>query len=165
MRGWPASTHPYMRERLFSRAPWVDPSEEDYPAVAEGAAEVQRAGGLVGVGSHGNVPGLGYHWELQAYAAGGMTPREVLHAATLGSAETIGRQKDLGSLEPGKLADLIILERNPLENVANTLSIDQVMKNGRLYDADTLAELWPRRTAPPRLWFREDEPPTDPRTR
>jgi len=150
----------YMREKLFSRAPWVAPSEETYPAVAQGAAKVERAGGLVGVGSHGNVPGLGYHWELQAYATGGMTPREVLHAATLGSAETIGRQKELGSLEAGKLADLIILTRNPLENVANTLSLIQVMKNGRLYDADTLDELWPRRTALPSLWFREEDPPT-----
>jgi Tol biopolymer transport system component len=154
---------PYMREKLFSRVPWVDSSEAFYPAVAEGAAKVQRAGGLVGVGSHGNIPGLGYHWELQAYAAGGMTPREVLHAATIGSAETIGRQNDVGSLEPGKFADLIILTRNPLANVANTLSLSQVMKNGRLYDADTLDEIWPLRAALAPPWFHDEDPTVTPR--
>lgn len=143
----------FMRDRDFTRVHWVDPQELIYPAVAASAAKVARAGGVVGVGSHGNYPGVGYQWELQAYASGGMTPREVLHAATLGSAETIGRAGEIGSLEPGKFADLLILDRDPLADTRNASSIRQVMKNGRLYDADTLAEVWPDPRPQPPSWF------------
>lgn len=139
--------------------PWHDPREYSFARVAEGAARVARAGGVLGVGSHGEMPGLGFHWEMQAYAAGGMTPMEVLRAATISSAETIGRQAEFGSLEAGKYADLIILDKNPLEDIANTLSIRLVMKNGRLYDADALDEVWPRQRPLPPLWFWNDTPP------
>ncbi|MHB8530382.1 MAG: amidohydrolase family protein [Caulobacteraceae bacterium] len=144
---------PFARTRLFTRVPWVAPDQENYARVAAGAAAVQRAGGLVGVGSHGNYPGIGFHWELQAMAAGGMTPREVLRAATMGSAEAIGRNGEIGSLAPGKFADLVILTKNPLADIDNTLSIRAVMKGGRLYDADTLAELWPDPHPAPTPWF------------
>jgi imidazolonepropionase-like amidohydrolase len=117
-----------------------------------------RAGGRIGVGSHGQFQGLGYHWELQALASGGLTPYELLQAATIQSADIIGRSNEIGSLEPGKFADLLILERNPLEDIRNTLSLRQVMKNGRLYDADTLNEVWPRERSLPALWFSEDRP-------
>ena len=82
-----------------------------------------------------------------------MTPHEALHAATIGSAETIGRQDEIGSLETGKYADLVILNRNPLDDIRNTLAIAQVMKNGRLYDAATLDEVYPdpKKLAP--QWF------------
>ena len=90
----------------------------------------------------------------------------MLTAATVGSAETIGRLGELGSLEPGKLADLVVLKADPLKDVANTLAIEQVMKNGRLYDADTLDELWPRpRKHPERWWTREDAELSRPATR
>ena len=84
---------------------------------------------------------------------------EVLKAATIGSSEAIGRSQDIGSLEPGKLADLVILEENPLHDIRNTLSLAFVMKNGRLYDADTLDEVWPRRRPLPAPWFVKDVPP------
>ena len=84
---------------------------------------------------------------------------EVLHAATLGSAETIGRHTEFGSLEVGKYADLVVLDRNPLDDIGNTLSVKQVMKNGRLYDAATLDEIWPRQRPLPPLWFWSDNPP------
>ncbi|MFM2287480.1 MAG: hypothetical protein RL684_623, partial [Pseudomonadota bacterium] len=148
----------FAREHLFTRVHWVAPQEFAYPAVAAGAAAIQRAGGIVGVGSHGNYPGIGFHYEMQALAAGGMTPLEVLRAATLGSAETIGRARDLGSIEPGKFADLVVLDRDPRTDVAALRAIHEVMKNGRLYDADTLAEEWPTARTPPARWF-ADEPP------
>lgn len=134
---------PLLTETKFSRRHWYAPNEYFFGEIAQGAARVQRAGGLVGVGSHGEVPGFGIHWEMQAYAAGGMTPGEVLHAVTMGSAETIGRQDEIGSLTPGKYADLVILQKNPLDDIRNTLSIVQVMKNGRIYDAATLDEVYP----------------------
>ncbi len=148
----------FAREHLFTRVPWTAAQEHAYPAVAAGAAAIQRAGGIVAVGSHGNYPGIGFHFEMQALAAGGMAPLEVLRAATLGSAEAIGRARDLGSLEPGKLADLVVLDQDPRLDVRALRAIREVMKNGRLYDAATLAEEWPTPRPPPVRWF-ADEPP------
>jgi hypothetical protein len=144
---------PLLAEKKFARRHWYAPDEYFFAAIAQGAASIQRAGGLIGIGAHGEVPGYGIHWEMQAHAAGGMTPHEVLQAATIGSAETIGRQDEIGSLEVGKYADLVVLDRNPLTDIRNTLAIAWVMKNGRLYDASTLDEIYP---APRKLadqWF------------
>jgi imidazolonepropionase-like amidohydrolase len=88
---------------------------------------------------------------------GGMTPTEVLRAATVQSARAIGRAAEFGTLEPGKYADLVVLERDPREAIANTLTIRQVMKNGRLYDGDTLDEIWPRQRAFPTPWYAEED--------
>ena len=150
---------PFAVDKLYRRVHWVDPQENVYPQVAASIAKIQGAGGVVGIGSHGNYPGIGYHWELRAMASGGMTPAEVLKAATMGSAETIGRAGEIGSLEPGKLADLAIFTRNPLDDIGNADSIVQVMKNGRLYDASTLDEVWPRPRAAPTPWFADERPP------
>ncbi|WP_114953730.1 amidohydrolase family protein [Sphingosinicella terrae] len=146
-----------MRVRTFR-----EPGEYRFPRVAESVARVQRAGGIVGMGSHGENPGLGYHWELQAHAMGGMSPAEVLRAATIGSAQVIGRDADLGSLEPGKLADLVILDRNPLEDVANALAIRAVMLGGRLRDGDTMDEIWPEARPLHRRWYCDTRPPGAP---
>jgi imidazolonepropionase-like amidohydrolase len=95
-------------------------------------AKLVRAGGLVGVGSHGQLQGLGYHWEMWMLASGGMTPMEVLRCATVNGSKIVGRPQDIGSLEPGKLADLVILDKNPLIDIHDTNTIHWVMKNGTL---------------------------------
>jgi cytosine/adenosine deaminase-related metal-dependent hydrolase len=105
------------------------------------------------------MPGLGFHWELQAHTLGGMTPAEALHAGTIGSAAHIGRASEFGSIEPGKYADLVILERDPLKDIANTLAIAAVMEGGVLRDGQTLDELWPQVRALPRRWYCDDRPP------
>ena len=87
--------------------------------------------------------GLGDHWELWDLQSGGLTPHEALRVATAFGAEALGLQKDLGSLEPGKLADLIVLERDPLADIRNTTAIKYVMKNGELYESETLDRVWP----------------------
>jgi Tol biopolymer transport system component/imidazolonepropionase-like amidohydrolase len=99
------------------------------------------AGVKVQLGAHGQLQGLGAHWELWMLAQGGMTPLEAIRCATLYGAEYIGLDHDLGSLEPGKLADLVIMDKNPLENIENSESVKYVMKNGRLYDSWTMDEL------------------------
>ncbi len=132
---------------------WSSPDDSLYPAFAADALRIQRAGGLVGIGSHGELQGLGYHYEMQAYAAGGATPHEVLRAATILSAEIIGHAGDIGSIEPGKLADLLVLDADPLADIRNARVIGQVMKNGRIYDAATLDEVWPRARPLPQQWF------------
>ena len=125
------------------------------------AAQLKKlveAGGRVGLGSHGEVQGLGTHWELWMIGSGGMRPIEALRVATLSSADAIGLAKDLGSLEVGKLADLQVLDQNPLDKLENSTSIRWVMKNGRLYDAATLAEVWPRQRPLSSQWWWRLEP-------
>jgi Tol biopolymer transport system component len=137
---------------------WTRHQDQTYSAFAADALAVQRAGGLVGMGSHGEMQGIGYHWELEAYASGGGKPHEVLRAATIGSSEVIGRATEIGSIEVGKFADLLILDRDPLVDITNTNSLSFVMKNGRIYDASTLDEVWPREKKLEKQWFWNDAP-------
>jgi Tol biopolymer transport system component/imidazolonepropionase-like amidohydrolase len=109
-----------------------------------GAAAIGRAGGLVAAGGHGQVQGLAVHWELWMLEMTGMTPHEALRAATINVATGMGMAADFGSLEVGKVADLVVLDGHPLEDIRNTASIRYVMKGGELYNGDTLDMIWPR---------------------
>lgn len=120
---------------------------------AEDLAKTVAAGGRIGIGSHGQLQGLGMHWELWLVQSGGMSRHDALKAATIVGAEAIGLGADLGSLEPGKMADLLVLDRDPLADIRNSNSIRMVMVNGRLYDGDTLNELHPTaRPLPAQPW-------------
>jgi Tol biopolymer transport system component len=126
---------------------------------AEQARKIVEAGGRVGLGGHGQLQGLGVHWELWSIASGGMKPHDALRVGTIFGAEGIGLGKEVGSLEPGKLADLQVLDANPLDDLRNTTQIRYVMKNGRLYDAGTLAEVWPRQKEISTPWWWSDADP------
>jgi hypothetical protein len=130
-----------------------------HPLHAEQLRKWVEAGGRAGLGSHGELQGLGTHWELWMMASGGMDNHDALRMATLHSADAIGLSGDIGSLEVGKLADLQVLDRNPLDDLQNTTSISHVMKNGRLYEAATLTEIWPRQAPLPTQWWWRLEPP------
>jgi len=153
-------TRPYLTAiaSIEQRSLWTDPEMLLYPRIGGDVGRIQRAGGVTGIGSHGEVPGTGFHWELAAHAQGGMPPWDVLRAGTIGSATAIGRGKEFGSIEPGKYADLVILNSDPRDDIRNSHDIAQVMKNGRLYDAATLDELWPRQRQAPAQWFDEQQP-------
>ena len=116
---------------------------------AEDVAKTVAAGGRIGVGSHGQLQGLGMHWEIWLLQSGGLSQHDALRAATIVGAEAIGLDADVGSLEPGKLADILVLDRNPLTDIRNTNSVALVMKNGRLFDANTLDEVYPKQQKMP----------------
>jgi len=145
--------HRVLDQRTKRRPGWFRKDEYEFPKLAAQMAKLERAGGLVGVGSHGEMQGIGYHWELWMLASGGMTPLEVLHCATINGSKIIGRPADLGSIEPGKLADLLIMDKNPLNDIHNTNTIHWVMKNGELFEGDTLDQVWPEQKKLEPLWF------------
>jgi len=136
---------------------WFRDEEHVFDDHAEGVKAIVEAGGRVGVGSHGQLQGLGYHWELWAMQSGGLSEHDALRTATILGAESIGLDGDLGTIEPGKLADLVILEENPLDDIRHTNTIRYVMKNGRLYYGDTLNERWPDERTLEITW-QSDEP-------
>jgi len=121
-------------------------AEDDFnhKAVAKGMNQISAAGGLVMLGAHGQLQGLGAHWELWAIAQGGMSNHNALRAATLNGAEYLGMDEHLGSITVGKLADLIILDKNPLDKIENSDSVNMTVINGVVYDADSMDQIWPQ---------------------
>jgi hypothetical protein len=145
-----------------TRIRWTRP-ETDYsfPLIAQAMADIIAEGGYGAVGSHGEHHGIAPHWEvwMGATALGNMGALEV---ASMHGAHFLGADKDLGSIEVGKLADLMVLNSNPLDNIRNTTDAQYVMKGGRLYDAMSLDEVWPRQKKfGPYYWVNPDQLQTD----
>lgn len=123
--------------------------------VSRVAKQLADGGTKVNLGAHGQIQGLGAHWELWMLAQGGMTPLQAIKCATLNGAEHLGMAKELGSLENGKLADLLILDANPLEDIRNSEKIKYVMINGRIYDAETMNETITREKPRGSFWWKK----------
>ena len=140
-------------QRSSTRLLAFPPEDYNDKNVGEGATAILRAGGLVALGGHGEVHGLSAHWEMQLLAQSGMTPHEVLRVATMNGAKALGLSSDIGSLEVSKLADLVVLDGDPLLDIRNTQSVRMVMRGGTLYDATTLREIYPRTRSIEMPWF------------
>jgi Tol biopolymer transport system component len=140
-----------------TRVRWLRPETDySYPLIAQAMADVIAEGGYGALGSHGEHHGLAPHWEvwMEASALGNMGALEV---ASLHGAHFLGADKDLGSIEAGKLADLVVLNSNPLDNIRNTVDSKYVMKGGKLYDAMSLDEVWPKAVPfGPYYWVNDD---------
>ena len=145
---------PFLAARTL-RGFWFHEREYSFPQVAAGAAKVIRAGGRVGVGAHGQLQGLGYHWELWALASGGLNNLEALTAATRHGAEIIGVAEDIGTVQVGKLADLVVLNSDPMQDLRNSADLALVVKGGEVFEADTLNKLWPERKPLPPQWWQQ----------
>ncbi|MCA1636099.1 MAG: amidohydrolase family protein [Acidobacteria bacterium] len=167
---WYQHTNVWENERLLRFTPRknVEPrarrrmmaGEDDFYHIelARTVRDLVRAGGKAQLGAHGQLQGLGAQWELWMLQQGGLTPLEALRAATLHGAQYLGLDADLGSLEPGKLADLAVLDRNPLENIRHTETISHVMINGVLYDTRNMDEVYPQaRPRTPFFWERRGD--------
>ena len=150
---WYQKTNVWENERImtFTPRPIIDarsrrrmmiPDDDfGHVALARNCKDLTDAGVKIQLGAHGQRQGLGSHWELWMFVQGGMTEMEALRAATLNGAWYIGMDGDIGSLEAGKLADLIVLDKNPLEDIYHTESVRYVMINGRVFDAATMNEI------------------------
>ena len=108
---------------------------------AREAKKLAQRGVKVSIGAHGQQAGIGAHWELWSFARVGMSNVEALRAGTIEPARSLGMERDVGSLEVGKLADLVILTADPAQDIRNSDDIAQVMLGGRLYDARTMNEV------------------------
>jgi Tol biopolymer transport system component len=138
--------------KYFMFRPLADYS---FPILAEGVADIVRAGGQAAIGGHGEWYGLDTHWDLWSEAMA-LSPTEALEVAAWKGASFVGLDKQLGSVAVGKAADLVVLNADPLQDIKNTINIRYVMKDGRLYDADTLDEIWPQpKPFGPRPWATE----------
>ena len=131
-------------------APEPDFRDDDAAAVAK---QLMELGVLVNTGAHGQREGLATHWEMWSFAEGGMNPMQMLATATINPARYLGMDGDLGSIEVGKLADLQVVDGNPLTDIKTTDHITHVMVNGRLYRASDLGEEVTGSRPAPTLWW------------
>ena len=152
---WYQHTNVWEKERLLhftprsiidsrSRHRTMVPEEEyenGHILTSKSLKKLQDAGVNINLGAHGQLQGLGAHWELWMLQQGGMSNHQALKCATINGATYLGMNAQIGSLKAGKLADLIVLEKNPLEDIRNSESIQYTMVNGRLYDSETMNEI------------------------
>ena len=152
---WYQHTNVWEKERLLrftpraiidtrSRFRTMLPEEEyenGHIQVSKSLKKLNDAGVLVNMGAHGQIQGIGAHWEIWMMQQGGMSNFEALRTATINPAISLGLDAYIGSLEVGKLADLLVMDQNPLDNIRNTESIRYTMVNGRLFDAETMNEI------------------------
>ncbi len=123
------------------RRPTAPEHHYNHFEVVKTAKQLQDVGVVTNIGAHGQREGLGAHWEIWMFAQGGMTPLEALKTATINPAKTFGMDHQLGTIEPGKLADLIVIDGNPLADIRVSDKVIYTMVNGRLFDAESMNEI------------------------
>jgi imidazolonepropionase-like amidohydrolase/Tol biopolymer transport system component len=146
----------YVPRRILdarARRPVTLPENEwNHISIAREAVELSRQGVDVLIGAHGQREGLAAHWELWNLSLGGATPMEAIRSGTINGARALGMDRDIGSLEVGKLADMVVMDRNPLDDIRNTTSIAYTVANGRVFDSG-MNEVAPRQRARAPFWF------------
>lgn len=150
---WYANTKVWENQRLLTFSPreiidsrsrrrmMLNDDDWNHLDNAKAVKQVFDSGVKIQLGAHGQIQGIGAHWELWMLTQGGMSNHDALISVTKSGADYLGMDKEIGSLENGKLADLIILDKNPLDNIYNSETISYTMINGRLFDARTMNEI------------------------
>ncbi len=141
---------PRSRRRML-----VPDGDWNHIEVARFAKRLIDRGGRVQIGAHGQREGLGAHWEIWTLVEGGFTPFEALRAATLHGAWYLGLDGDLGSIEPGKLADLFVVDGNPLTDIRKSEFVHFTMVNGRLYEANSMAQIGNEKRLAPKFYWQQ----------
>lgn len=139
-----------------SRHRMMAPEEEyenGYILTSKSVKKLADAGVTVNMGAHGQLQGLGAHWEIWMMQQGGMSNMQALQTATINAAHSLGFDKWIGSLQAGKLADLLVMDRNPLDNIRNTESLRYTMVNGRLYDSEQMNEIGNTNKTRPKFYW------------
>lgn len=170
---WTQSSDLFSDPKLRRFAPWrkleahtrqrdLRPATDyTFPLLAQGVADIIAAGGHGAIGAHGQQHGIAQHWEVWMLASA-MSPHQALRVATLDGASMLGADAQIGSLEAGKLADLMVIDGNPLADIRQTTNITWVMRGGRLRSAETLDEIWPEKKPFGKFYWQMDEArPTD----
>ncbi len=168
---WYAKTHVDQHRRLNRFVPpWaIDPRARrprtahdgawNHIQAARFAKQLVDAGGHVQLGAHGQREGLAAHWELWSFVQGGMTPVQALRAGTLDGARYLGLDGDIGSLEAGKLADFVVIDGKPDQQIRSSERVSKVVLGGRVFDAQTLQPIVPKGPAPaPWFWQQAGHP-------
>ncbi|WP_443939311.1 amidohydrolase family protein [Pedobacter sp. MW01-1-1] len=162
---WYDRTNVWENERLLSYTPrsiidersrrrtTSEYSDYNHINIAKAAKQIAENGTKVNLGAHGQLQGLGAHWELWMLVQGGFTPLQAIRCATLNGASYLGMETEIGSLETGKLADMVIMDANPLDDIRHSEKIKYVMINGRLYDSATMNEVGTREKIRSKMWF------------
>ncbi len=138
------------------RRPRAPEAHYNHFFVAEEAKQLNEVGVPVVIGAHGQLAGLGAHWEFWMMAQGGFTPFEALRGATIDGARYFGMDGEIGSIEAGKLADLVVIDGNPLDNIRVSQNVAYTMLNGRLFDASTMNQVAPGQTEREPFFFERE---------
>lgn len=168
---WYQNTNVWEKERLlrFTLREIIDSRarhrtmipEEEYEnghiLTSKSLKKLSDSGVKINMGAHGQIQGLGAHWEMWMLYQGGMTEMEVLAASTINGAEYIGMDNEIGSIEEGKLADLIVIDGNPLEDIYKTENVVYTIINGRVYESETMNEVGNYDVTRPTFWWESEK--------
>jgi imidazolonepropionase-like amidohydrolase/Tol biopolymer transport system component len=138
-----------------SRRRFVAPDAEyNHMKAAAGAKKMADKGVRVNLGAHGQREGLAAHWELWMLEQGGMSPHEALRCGTLNGARYLGMDGDLGSLEKGKLADIIVVDGDPLSDIRQSKRVRYTIQGGKVFESHSMRRIGPGAAPEPKLWWR-----------
>ncbi|WP_375278127.1 amidohydrolase family protein [Alteromonas australica] len=137
------------------RRPTAPEGQYNHQNVARYAKTLRDNGVSVHIGAHGQREGLAAHWELWIMQQGGFTPWEALRGGTIDGAKHLGMSKDIGSIETGKLADLVVIDGDVLSDIRKSEFVEYTVLNGRVYESATMNEVGSKKKRKP-FFFEQD---------